>query len=114
VENALLEFPGISDVAVIGVPDHRLGEVGAAFVIVRPGGTVTPAEVIGWARERLANFKVPRYVLVTGELPLNASGKVLKHVLRQQFADLDPDTVTRAAYPRAPHLGGAREPETGS
>jgi hypothetical protein len=39
---------------------------------------------------------------------------VLKHVLRQQFADLDPDTVTRAAYPRAPHLGGAREPETGS
>jgi acyl-CoA synthetase (AMP-forming)/AMP-acid ligase II len=97
VENALLEFPGISDVAVIGVPDHRLGEVGAAFVMARPGDTVTPAEVIGWARERLANFKVPRYVLVTGELPLNASGKVLKHVLRQRFADLDPDTVTRAA-----------------
>jgi acyl-CoA synthetase (AMP-forming)/AMP-acid ligase II len=97
VENALLGFPGISDAAVIGVPDDRLGEVGAAFVMARPGDTVRPAEVIGWARERIANFKVPRYVLVTGELPLNASGKVLKHVLRQQFADLGPDTVTRAA-----------------
>jgi len=97
VENALLGFPAISQVSVIGVPDHRLGEVGAAFVILRPGETVTPGEVIEWARERLANFKVPRYVLVTSELPLNASGKVLKHVLRERFAALDHDTVTQAA-----------------
>jgi HIP---CoA ligase len=97
VEAALLEFGQISSAAVVGVPDHRLGEVGAAFVTARPGCTVTPGEVARWARQRLANFKVPRYVFVTGSLPTNASGKVLKHVLQQEFAKMDPAALAEAA-----------------
>ena len=87
IEAALLEAPGISQVAVVGVPDERLGEVGMAFVVPRPGADVDGDEVIDFARSRLANFKVPRRVQVVAELPLNASGKVMKHVLRQRALD---------------------------
>ncbi|HEX4658390.1 MAG TPA: FadD3 family acyl-CoA ligase [Streptosporangiaceae bacterium] len=97
VEGALLELEQISNAAVVGVPDHRLGEVGAAFVTPRPGCTVTPGEVVRWASQRLANFKVPRYVFITNSLPVNASGKVLKHVLQQEFADMDQAARTEAA-----------------
>jgi HIP---CoA ligase len=97
VENALLELGPISSVAVVGVPDQRLGEVGAAFVLPRPGCTVTRHDVLAWARQRLANFKVPRYVFITSDLPLNASGKVLKHALRQEFAGMDPAARKEAA-----------------
>jgi len=97
VEGALLEFDQISSAAVVGVPDLRLGEVGAAFVTPRPGSTVTPGDVVAWARQRLANFKVPRYVFITSTLPTNASGKVLKYVLQRQFVDLDPAVKAEAA-----------------
>jgi HIP---CoA ligase len=97
VESALLELEQISNAAVVGVPDHRLGEVGAAFVTPRPGHTVTPGEVVRWASQRLANYKVPRYVFVTASLPVNASGKVLKHVLQQEFAEMDQAARTKAA-----------------
>jgi HIP---CoA ligase len=78
VEQALARMDGVADVAVIGVPDERLGEVGKAYVV----GAVTPAEVIVFAKERLANFKVPRYVEIADALPRNLSGKVLKTALR--------------------------------
>ncbi|GAB2457710.1 FadD3 family acyl-CoA ligase [Nocardioides hungaricus] len=79
VEQALARMDGVADVAVIGVPDERLGEVGKAYVV----GTATPDDVIAFARERLANFKVPRYVEPVDALPRNLSGKVLKTELRQ-------------------------------
>ena len=82
VENLLLANEALAQVAVVGVPDERLGEVGMAFVVPRPGAVVEPRELIAWARERMANYKVPRYVEVVGSLPLNASGKVLKYELR--------------------------------
>jgi HIP---CoA ligase len=66
------------------VPDERLGEVGLAYVIPRPGTTVTEDEIIAFCRERLANFKVPHAVRVVGQFPRNASGKVLKFALRDQ------------------------------
>ena len=69
---------GVTDVAVVGVPDERLGEVGTAYVV----GSVAPDEVIAFARERLANFKVPRRVELVEALPRNPSGKVLKNELR--------------------------------
>jgi acyl-CoA synthetase (AMP-forming)/AMP-acid ligase II len=84
IEAALMEFPGVAQVAVVGMPDERLGEVGLAFVIVRRGESVDPDELIGFAGARMANYKVPRRVEIVEELPLNASGKVLKNVLRQQ------------------------------
>lgn len=70
---------------MIGVPDERLGEVGCAFVVASPERTPTEAEVITWAREHMANFKVPRHVRFVDQLPRNASQKVLKDELRASF-----------------------------
>ena len=78
VEQVLMRMDGVADVAVVGVPDERMGEVGKAYVV----GTATSDEVIAFARERLANFKVPRHVAIVDALPRNLSGKVLKTELR--------------------------------
>lgn len=86
IENALLSYPGVAQVAVVGVPDDRMGEVGAAYVITRPGESVEPEAMIAWARERMANYKVPRLVHLVDSLPMNATGKVLKYELRQAIA----------------------------
>jgi acyl-CoA synthetase (AMP-forming)/AMP-acid ligase II len=86
IENVIATHPAVGQVAVIGVPDHRLGEVGKAYVVPRAGATVDPAELVAWCRERMANYKVPRSVEVVEALPLNATGKVLKYVLREQAA----------------------------
>ena len=82
IENALSSYPGVSQVAVVGVPDHRMGEVGKAFIVPRPGATVVPEDVIAWSRENMANYKAPRFVEIVGALPMNASGKILKVDLR--------------------------------
>ena len=84
VEQALARLPGVADSAVIGVPDQRLGEVGKALIVPRPGHQLTTDDVIGYCRERLANFKVPRLVEFRAELPRNAAGKVLKRQLREE------------------------------
>jgi len=78
VEQALLRMDGVTDVAVVGVPDERMGEIGKAYVV----GTATPDEVVAFAKEHLANFKVPREVELVDALPRNLSGKVLKTELR--------------------------------
>ncbi len=71
---------------MVGVPDERLGEVGKAFVVLRPQTVLKPKELIAWCREHMANYKVPRFVEVVGSLPTNASGKVLKFELRKAAA----------------------------
>ena len=81
VEQALLRLDGVHDVAVVGVPDERLGEVGKAYV-VRGRDSLTAEDVLSFARDRLANFKVPREVDFVGVLPRNLGGKVLKNQLR--------------------------------
>jgi HIP---CoA ligase len=80
IEGFLLEHPGVAQVAVIGVADARLGQVGKAFVV--RDGPVTAEELIAWSRDRMAGFKVPRYVEFPDALPLNATGKVMKDLLR--------------------------------
>jgi HIP---CoA ligase len=82
IEGMMMRHPSVSQVAIVGVPDPRMGEVAKAFVIPRPGTTVEPDELIAWCREQMANYKVPRSVEVVDALPLNASGKVLKYELR--------------------------------
>jgi acyl-CoA synthetase (AMP-forming)/AMP-acid ligase II len=85
IEQVLMDHPAISQVAVVGVPDHRLGEVARAFVVPRVAGTtIDEAELIAWCRERMANYKVPRSVVTVDALPLNAAGKVLKYELRNR------------------------------
>jgi HIP---CoA ligase len=86
VENALLGHEAIGRAAVIGVPDRRMGEVPMAYVVAAPGRSIDPDSIIGWARERLANYKVPRYVVALEELPINATGKVVKDELRARAA----------------------------
>ncbi|MCW2786583.1 MAG: AMP-dependent synthetase and ligase [Marmoricola sp.] len=87
VEQALARLDGVADVAVVGIADDRMGEIGKAFVVRRPGpesAGLTEADVIAFARERLANYKTPRSVAFVEVLPRNASGKVLKNDLRQE------------------------------
>jgi len=86
IENAIYRHPGVAQVAVIGIPDERMGEVGMAFVVPRPGAALDPAELIAWCRGEMANFKTPRRVEVVSALPTNASGKVLKYALRERAA----------------------------
>jgi acyl-CoA synthetase (AMP-forming)/AMP-acid ligase II len=87
VEAVLRRHPAVGQVAVIGVPDHRMGEVGLAVVVPAPGVDVTTlgVELPAFAKEQLANFKVPRRVEAVDALPTNASGKVLKRELRATF-----------------------------
>jgi acyl-CoA synthetase (AMP-forming)/AMP-acid ligase II len=86
VENALLAHDAIGQAAVIGVPDARLGEVPVAYVVPAAGRSVDPAAIVAWARERLANYKVPRRVVALDALPQNATGKVVKSELRARAA----------------------------
>jgi HIP---CoA ligase len=84
IEAVLLGHPSIAQVAVIGAPDDRMGEIGVAFVIPKEDATVDPDEVLAWAWERLAKFKLSRVEIVDA-LPLNPTGKVMKFKLREQL-----------------------------
>jgi acyl-CoA synthetase (AMP-forming)/AMP-acid ligase II len=86
VEQVLARLPPVAESAVIGVPDPRLGEVGKAYVVPRPGHDLDAAAVLAFCRERLANYKVPRQVEFRAGLPRNPAGKVLKRVLREESA----------------------------
>jgi acyl-CoA synthetase (AMP-forming)/AMP-acid ligase II len=83
IERVIATYPGVAQVAVIGIPDERLGEVGMAFVVPTSSGIDREALAV-WCREHMANYKVPRRFEVVAALPLNASGKVLKAELRMR------------------------------
>ncbi len=85
IEQALARHPAVAESVVIGVPDERLGEVGKAYVVLRPAAEVSAAELIEFCKERLANFKVPRHVEFRTDLPRNPAGKPLKRVLRGEI-----------------------------
>ncbi|MGB2757349.1 MAG: FadD3 family acyl-CoA ligase [Acidimicrobiia bacterium] len=86
IENLLLLHPDIAFAAVIGVPDERMGEVGAAYVVPKPNLMIDVDTLRTWARDQMANYKVPRYFEVLESLPMNATGKVTKFELRERFA----------------------------
>jgi acyl-CoA synthetase (AMP-forming)/AMP-acid ligase II len=82
IESLLLAHPDVGQVAVIGIPDERMGEVGMAFVVPAAGATPDPDAIIAWSREHMANYKAPRRVEIVDELPLVPAGKVDKNALR--------------------------------
>ncbi len=85
VENAIFGCPGVADVAVIGVPDPKWGEAVKAVVVKKPGSNPSPAEIIAWARERIAGYKLPKSVDFIDALPRNPTGKVLRRELRKPY-----------------------------
>ena len=85
VENALAAHPQVFEVTVVGVFDTMMGEKVGAIVVPAPGQQIEPAEIVAFAREHLADFKVPEYVVIRPEmLPRNPAGKILKPVLRKE------------------------------
>jgi fatty-acyl-CoA synthase len=85
VESAIFGHPAVQEVAVIGIPDQKWGETVKAVVVPKPGMRVEEADIIAWARERIAAFKAPRSVDVIEALPRNASGKILRKDLRAPY-----------------------------
>jgi acyl-CoA synthetase (AMP-forming)/AMP-acid ligase II len=90
VEGMLTAWEKISAAAVVAIPDQHYGEVGVAFIVPTPGIDLTSEEVVAFARQAMANYKVPRRVEIVAALPLNATGKVLKHELRARLAQQQP------------------------
>jgi acyl-CoA synthetase (AMP-forming)/AMP-acid ligase II len=85
VESALYGHPAVADVAAIGVPDDKRGEAVKAFVVKKPGAEVMPDELMSFARERIAGYKVPRSIDFIDTLPRTPTGKILKRELRKPF-----------------------------
>ncbi|MGD0239580.1 MAG: long-chain-fatty-acid--CoA ligase [Streptosporangiaceae bacterium] len=88
VEGVLLRHPAVQEVAIVGLPDEKWGETPHAFVVLRDGQSADGAELVAFARERLAHFKAPRGVTFVGELPKTATGKIQKFVLRKGAPNL--------------------------
>ena len=87
IENAIRELEAVADVAVIGVPDERYGEVCAAYVRLAEGASLSPEQMREQLQGRVARYKIPAYVRLLDELPLTPSGKIQKFILRERFLD---------------------------
>ena len=85
VENVIAELDVISEAAVIAVPDPQWGEVGLAYVVLTPGASITPEDVIAHVQSRLARYKAPKQVVIVSSLPRTASGKLQKNLLRDRW-----------------------------
>jgi acyl-CoA synthetase (AMP-forming)/AMP-acid ligase II len=88
VESIILRRGDVAQVAVVGITDERLGEVGVVFVVVNPETTVDEDELLSWCRDHMANYKAPRFAEIIDRLPMNPSGKVRKPELRNLATDL--------------------------
>ena len=84
LEEVILTHPAVSLVAVVGVPDERLGEEVKACVVKKPGAQVSEEMLIAWCKEQFAAYKYPRFIEFRTELPTSATGKILKRELRVQ------------------------------
>jgi len=85
VENVLAAHPAVAEVALIGVLDNAWGEVGCAVVVAHPGATLAATDLLEFARERLARYKIPKRVVFAGSLPRTAAGKIDKLALQERY-----------------------------
>jgi acyl-CoA synthetase (AMP-forming)/AMP-acid ligase II len=85
VEDAIFQHPDVTEVAVIGIPDERWGELVAALVVTTPGSSLTEGDVIAWTKQKLAGYKCPKRVEFRTELARTATGKLQKFKLREPF-----------------------------
>jgi len=83
IESTLATHPAVADVGVIGVPDEVRGQIAKAFVVLKPGCTATPQELIDYCLNKVAKYKLPREVVLVNELPRTATGKLLRRILRE-------------------------------
>jgi fatty-acyl-CoA synthase len=97
VESVLHQLSAVAEAAIIGIPNEQWGEVGMAVVAVKPGHTLTPAEIHAHCAVNLAKFKCPRLVEFVDALPRNATGKIHKPTLRQRFGATKPTDASAAA-----------------
>ncbi len=96
VEEFLHHHPAVAEVAVVGLPDEKYGEVVAAWVVPKAASTITADDVIGYCQGQIAYFKIPRYVTIVDTLPKTVTGKIRKHVLKDQaIANLGLDDVAK-------------------
>ncbi len=113
LEEFYIAHPKILDVAVVGVPDHDLGEVVGAAVIPAPGLEITPQEVVDYAYGKVASAKVPRFVMITDNLPISGRGKVQKFILRKQFQEkIEAGELTKMVPSAVRQKQKAKEAET--
>jgi fatty-acyl-CoA synthase len=87
VETVFLEHPAIGEAALIGRPDEKWGEVGLMVVVTHPGRAATEEELLAFARDRLARYKVPKRVIFADALPYSPYGKVMKAELREKYVE---------------------------
>lgn len=97
VESVLHQLPAVAEAAIIGIPNEQWGEVGMAIVAIKPGYTLTPAEIHAHCTANLAKFKCPRLIEFVDALPRNATGKIHKPSLRKQFSVAKPTDASAAA-----------------
>jgi fatty-acyl-CoA synthase len=108
IEGYLINHPAIEQVAVVGAPDRRYGEVAVAYVRLHPGHALTQAELVDFCVDRIATYKIPRYVRVVEEFPVTASQKVQKVELRRMIAD----ELRAAGIDEAPRLERRTTPQS--
>ena len=84
IENILCDHPAISQAAVIGIEDERMGEVAKAYVVLKPNQALDSDSLLQWSKDNMANYKVPREIVFVKELPTNAAGKIMKYLLKDQ------------------------------
>ncbi|CAE6847429.1 FadD3 family acyl-CoA ligase [Paraburkholderia domus] len=97
IERLFSAHPAVAQVALVGVPDERLGEVGHAYVVLRSGEHARPEDLTDWARKNMANYKVPRHLTLVDQLPVSAAGKVLKYRLRDAVENTEKAAENTAA-----------------
>ena len=87
VEEFLHHHPDVAEIAVVGLPDAKFGEIVAAWIVPRAGAAVSPESILNYCKGRITHFKIPQHIAIVESLPRTVTGKVRKHVLKAEAID---------------------------